>query len=206
MGMIDDLFENVTKDDIDRLLKMGEGVQVEFKRTVPTLLDLARYSSAFANTRGGVLLVGVEEPRRVVGCNTAHVGQLVNLLHQRVRPLPSLRMHVVDYGGKQVAAVVVKPLVDAISVSDAGAYVRVGEAIRTIQAGEIVQRPPEVQPVNNQHLAEAIADLSRLLEKIRGELAHAQSLCGQWRVLLAGFGLGILASVIASFIYAAVTA
>ena len=65
------------------------------------------------------------------------------------------------------------------------------------------KQPLQCDPVKNENLAKSIAAVSDQLVALRTELKIAQSLVGQWKVLLCGFLLGILASVIASFIYAA---
>ncbi len=49
------------------LIRQGEGPQVEFKRTITHLPKIAKTLTALANSRGGVVLVGVEDNRQVVG-------------------------------------------------------------------------------------------------------------------------------------------
>jgi predicted HTH transcriptional regulator len=208
--LIDRLFENVTPDDVARLIAGGETQQVEFKENMRTILDLAKIASAFGNTQGGVLLVGVREPDVVVGTDVRRLGHLVDQLGGRIRPMPETRLHPVTYQGQQVGVVVFKPVAGEIAISDAGAFVRRGEAIRVMEADEIRQRlpreeTPQQAQVTNEHLAEGIATLSATLEGMREDLRYAQSLRGQWKVLLVGFLLGIAASVIASFIYAYLT-
>ncbi|GAB2773871.1 ATP-binding protein [Rhabdobacter roseus] len=51
---------------LDLILK-GEGLTVEFKRTIDSPYKIARTLSSFANTSGGVLLVGVADNRDVIG-------------------------------------------------------------------------------------------------------------------------------------------
>jgi predicted HTH transcriptional regulator len=54
-------------DELLRLLKEGEGSRLEFKRGLPRASKVARTLAAFANTRGGYLLVGVDDHGRVEG-------------------------------------------------------------------------------------------------------------------------------------------
>lgn len=58
---------NMTIPDFIRLVKTGEGSYLEFKRTISSPEKLAREIAAFANTRGGILLIGVNDNKSVVG-------------------------------------------------------------------------------------------------------------------------------------------
>jgi predicted HTH transcriptional regulator len=53
--------------DVDRLVEMGEGFGVEFKRKVSTPEKIARALIAFANTEGGHILFGIDDDGTVVG-------------------------------------------------------------------------------------------------------------------------------------------
>jgi len=48
----------MTKEDLMRLISLGEGQTIEFKRSLSE--DFGREIVAFANTLGGTLLVGVD--------------------------------------------------------------------------------------------------------------------------------------------------
>ncbi len=49
------------------LIEEGESLQVEFKRRFSTPEKIAREMIAFANTRGGYLLFGVDDDKQIVG-------------------------------------------------------------------------------------------------------------------------------------------
>lgn len=49
------------------LIEQGEGPTLEFKSTIQSADKIARTLAAFANTRGGILLVGVEDDGQVSG-------------------------------------------------------------------------------------------------------------------------------------------
>jgi predicted HTH transcriptional regulator len=53
--------------DIEHLLEEGEGFEVEFKRKVSSAEKVARTLSAFANTKGGTILFGVDDDGSIVG-------------------------------------------------------------------------------------------------------------------------------------------
>jgi predicted HTH transcriptional regulator len=53
--------------DVNRLIEQGEGFTVEFKRKVSTPEKIARALIAFANTKGGAILFGVDDDGSIVG-------------------------------------------------------------------------------------------------------------------------------------------
>lgn len=174
------------------------------QRAAVEILELARNVSALANTHGGVIVVGAREakPQIVFGGRDPRVAESFDNLGKRLHPLPELMMHRVNYGGVTVPVIVVKPHPSELVVSDDGAFVREGEANKRMTAAEIQAKlPPQPDPITNEHLSKSISAMSEQIETLRKDLKYAQSLKGQRQVLLVGFVLGILASVIASYIY-----
>lgn len=53
--------------DVKRLIEEGEGFEIEFKRKVSTPEKIARALIAFANTKGGHVLFGVDDDGSIVG-------------------------------------------------------------------------------------------------------------------------------------------
>ena len=52
------------------IIKQGEGLTIEFKRTVDSPYKIAKTISSFANTSGGTLLVGVADTGLLLGVNS----------------------------------------------------------------------------------------------------------------------------------------
>ena len=61
----------MTIQDLTRLVALGEGLHIEFKRRVPEPRRMAKEVIAFANTEGGNLLVGVGDAGEIVGVRDA---------------------------------------------------------------------------------------------------------------------------------------
>ena len=53
--------------DVKKLIEEGEGFEVEFKRKVTSEEKIARLMIAFANTKGGCVLFGVDDDGSIVG-------------------------------------------------------------------------------------------------------------------------------------------
>ena len=48
-------------------IMLGEDSTIEFKREMPQRSSLADEIAAFANTQGGVILIGIDDNREIVG-------------------------------------------------------------------------------------------------------------------------------------------
>lgn len=59
-----------TGEYIGKLIEKGENRQLDFKYAVNDSKKIARTLSAFANTDGGTLLLGVKDNGRIVGVNS----------------------------------------------------------------------------------------------------------------------------------------
>ncbi len=57
----------MTLDDLSRLARTGEGQFLEFKTRIPEGARFAKEIAAFANSNGGVLLIGVDDDGTVTG-------------------------------------------------------------------------------------------------------------------------------------------
>lgn len=53
-----------------QLIKKGEGLNIEFKRTIDSSFKIAKTIVSFANTSGGVLLVGVGDSGEIIGVDS----------------------------------------------------------------------------------------------------------------------------------------
>ncbi|MDB5261229.1 MAG: transcriptional regulator [Adhaeribacter sp.] len=53
--------------ELEILISQGEGERLEFKKTIPHPDKIARTLAAFANTRGGIILVGVLDNGKICG-------------------------------------------------------------------------------------------------------------------------------------------
>lgn len=52
---------------IEKLILKGEGENLDFKQTISSLYKIAKTLCSFANTRGGKILIGVNDERAITG-------------------------------------------------------------------------------------------------------------------------------------------
>ncbi|SMO69624.1 AlbA family DNA-binding domain-containing protein [Gracilimonas mengyeensis] len=63
---------SMTKTDLKNLIQTGESSFLEFKHSVASPEKIAREMAAFANTKGGTLLIGVEDNGEMLGLEAYH--------------------------------------------------------------------------------------------------------------------------------------
>lgn len=82
----------------------GEGREVEFKRGLPNDQKIARSLCAFANTRGGLLFIGVDDNGELEGAPhpEATARQLALVARQWIEPAIAPRIEVVTLDGAQL--------------------------------------------------------------------------------------------------------
>lgn len=59
------------KSALIQLILLGEGDTLEFKRTITHADKIAKTIVSFANFKGGIILVGVADDGKIIGCNPA---------------------------------------------------------------------------------------------------------------------------------------
>jgi len=64
------MFKPQKKTYIEQLIEQGEGISLDFKHSISDSKKIARSISAFANTKGGTLLIGVKDNGAIAGINT----------------------------------------------------------------------------------------------------------------------------------------
>lgn len=133
----------MTSEHLQSLIAGGETLTVEFKGDERTPLnDRAIYEQAvcFANSEGGVLLIGVEDDGRITGVrprhgNTTEPTKLPAAIFNNTEPRINTRVSVVDLGGKTVVAVEVDPYPEVCAT-------KAGTVMRRVMAGQGPQCVP----------------------------------------------------------------
>lgn len=93
----------MTLQEIQRLVRRGEGEQIEFKRKVAHPNKIIREIVAFANTRGGSLLIGVDDNGNIPGVRSAEEERygLEKAIRQWCRPYIDYEVEVVPISGQK---------------------------------------------------------------------------------------------------------
>ena len=150
---------------LQEMIREGEGEQVEFKKKTTHPTRISRTLASLANTRGGHVLVGVEDDGRVVGVRD--VEEEMYVLRQAaahyVEPPITLTFKEVEEDGRAVLIVAVaesthKPHRAQVAAGDWRGYVRVrDQSVQTSGLTEkvLAREEPRFEkiPLNKDELA-----------------------------------------------------
>lgn len=128
-----------SEENLENLIKGGESETLEFKEKVPDKWGLAATVTAFANSRGGRLLIGVTDSAEIVGCELEKLAdRFTNIVHAHCEPAPSFTTGALTIRDTNIVAVNVSPGYDKpYTVKDQGTYVRVGATTRRANRYEL---------------------------------------------------------------------
>lgn len=93
--------------DVKNLAQTGEGMYLEFKRTIPSAFKIAREIAAFANTKGGTLLIGVDDDSSLVGVAGYQEEEflLKKAAAELCRPQVDIAIEIVHFGDKDLLVI-----------------------------------------------------------------------------------------------------
>lgn len=94
----------ITDTQIFQIIAQGENSGVEFKREDVSADALAKEIVAFANSSGGVILLGVEDDSAIGGITHSHTKEewVSNIVSNNVTPALDISSTMVEVEGKKV--------------------------------------------------------------------------------------------------------
>jgi predicted HTH transcriptional regulator len=191
-----------TSKQITDILQKGESQTVEFKLNIRQPSILARIIAAFANSEGGIIIIGIEEPATIVGCDPKQVESVYRAALSRLSPTSKTFLEFVNVVGKQLAVITVEKSKELV-LSDEGAFQRVGESIQRMSPANISSSLPQQQllPIERESIAEGIARLTKMVEDLQQQLEYANSFKGQVGNYLIGGIIGAILGLILTLIF-----
>ncbi|MBC8042952.1 MAG: putative DNA binding domain-containing protein [Rhizobacter sp.] len=100
----------MTELELLRLIDPGENIRTEFKRLVHSPEKIAKSLTAFANTEGGTILVGVDDDKRIVGI--ASEKETTEIIYEAATlfcdPQVPFEVGVAEFRGRDVLIVIVE--------------------------------------------------------------------------------------------------
>lgn len=138
---------------VKELIEEGEGFELEFKRKVSSPEKIARTLCAFANTRGGIILFGVDDDGSLVGVESekTEIGLIRNAGEYYCTPSVEITFEFIPYKRREIIIAyieesIAKPhFVIHDGVEDSRAYIRVKDQT-VIASKEVIKVLRDEQP------------------------------------------------------------
>jgi predicted HTH transcriptional regulator len=89
------------------LVGQGETGHTEFKRLVHSPQKIAKSIAAFANTSGGVILIGVDDDKKIIGIESEKetLEIIYDAIRYHIEPEPVIETHIQEYKRRMVLLV-----------------------------------------------------------------------------------------------------
>ncbi len=128
--------------EIYQILDQGENSSVEFKSSAVRSESLAREIVAFANSKGGVILLGVEDDASITGLSDDKNWEqwVINISRTNINPSIHLDFEILDIENKLVGLISVPKGKDKpYQANDGKFYIRVGSTARIATIQELMR-------------------------------------------------------------------
>ena len=145
-------------EELKKLVAQPESEELEFKSRLPDIGHLAALISAFANTKGGRLVIGVRDDGNIVGLKD------VNRVRLRIEQalkvvLPSVQVETETIGIDDKSVLVV-----TIPKGSQSPYLAAGRAFNRLGA--------QIMPITSQVLYSGITERAKSVDDFRTEIKH----------------------------------
>ncbi len=100
----------MTPKQLLKLIKQGEGINIEFKQKFSEYKKIAKEIIAFANTRGGYLIFGITDKGKIYGVQSEKsIAELIKeTLSNYCEPVPKFKLNYVELFNKEIVVLQVK--------------------------------------------------------------------------------------------------
>lgn len=166
----------VTKDNINSILLAGESNTVEFKAmTRGAIRFLPRVISAFANTKGGVIILGYDEKNQSVIGTSMDEFEIIKRVISTNRLEDVCNAYIVQYEEKALIVIQVEKS-KSIVIAGGGAYIREDDTnISVLTSKDVLSRiKSTIVSSETTPSAEVLERLEEKVGQIYDEMIHSQ--------------------------------
>lgn len=164
----------ITSENIHSIILAGESNTIEFKTSVKSsIVSLPKIISAFANTDGGVVILGYDERKHSVIGTSSRDLEIVKSFILKNKFENICNTYTVLYEKKTLIIIQVKKA-KSIVFTTSGVYERRGACIAALTGEDIVKRL--MSSVENSTLSsdEKLDKLTQLIQQISDDLSRSQ--------------------------------
>jgi len=129
------------KSRILEIIEGGETQEVEFKQSFHSAQDFSKLMCGFANTSGGMAIVGVDSKKEIVGIkeDTDILQQKISAAAQAISPPIVPEIHVKTFDNKKVIYIIVQKAIDNTFHTFNGiVWVKIGSTLKKIEGNQLV--------------------------------------------------------------------
>src|SRR3989344_760675 len=92
--------------------------------------EIVQATAGFANLRGGLILIGISNRRRVLGCNigAGSIENLANIINQNTQPKVHPEISIEKSGDKKIISVSIPESIDKPVLAFGKLYKRIGKS------------------------------------------------------------------------------
>jgi ATP-dependent DNA helicase RecG len=129
-------------------IQQGETKTLEFKKTLPTVADLAKTIIAFANTSGGKLIIGVNDNREIIGLDDNEIfaiqDKIASIIYDRCYPNILPEIYTANIEGRLILIIEIfrgnlLPYYLKQDGKNNGTYIRIGATNRKAEFENILE-------------------------------------------------------------------
>jgi predicted HTH transcriptional regulator len=164
--------------DLDLALNQGESQTLEFRENIVSPEILARNLSAFSNTDGGTIIVGIREPNQIVGTSEDRLKGLFEAALGRTTGPIQAQIEFQEIEGKKVGLIHVQKSAELVG-SSSGFFVREGQRTRKeALSSEEILRAARASASTEKSLAtlsDTVSKQSAEISKMSNELRKLNS-------------------------------
>ena len=126
------------KKELLAIIKSGESAKVEFKSSLSNLDRLGEIAGSFANSRGGVILIGVSDDRQIVGVEVGRqtLERIVDVIVDNSDPKIYPEVTSVVIGAKHIIVIKVNESHDRPHLYQGRAFIRIGKNTKPMSRNE----------------------------------------------------------------------
>lgn len=128
--------------DLNKYLQDEESQILERKTSLSDPKKLGHTICAFANSEGGVLLIGVDTTGHLIGITRTELDSKQRLMVELIkecRPIPSVKIKIHEIEKKSIIIVCVNKLFDTVCFFDGKVWIRTGSTNRQLNSGELIE-------------------------------------------------------------------
>src|SRR3989344_970476 len=126
---------------LKEIIGRGESAEVEFKKSFHSFQEIAKTICAFANTQGGILILGLNDKGRTEGVEGSmdQLQRKISDANSNIHQKPIIKIEVYDIDKKNIVVIIVHKAETTVFHSFEGViYVRIGATTQKLDGTSIL--------------------------------------------------------------------